>query len=763
MNKPGPLAFFSLAAGIMLGYYHAWLAAGMLLCSLFAAGLVYKPYARQIIFYLFILLAGIIYADISINDMPQSLPVRQAAGQTGIVLDFPMVEGEKSTFMLKTGNASAWEKKIRVVCYFKTDISRGDRICVKGIMKAPQPPGNPGEFNYPLYLAHQGIYYNLAVKKPGDLQLISREQGILKWVDAFRARGGKAARQSLPEQEAAILLGMLLGSREGIDENQYDAFQKTGIIHLFSVSGLHVGFLLLLVTWITNLLGLSKRSKFLSGVLILIIYGTMVAWPVCVLRSIIMGAIGLLAYYSGRTNSLLNAMAIAGIISLLINPASLFTISFQLTFLAAWGVVYIFPVLRSLPARKHWLWDLLLLPAAAELSVLPMIAYYFNIFTPASILTNILVAWLSGAAVILGFAAFFLAAFIPWLAALMLYPAGLMIELILWIVSWMQLLPGAYIWVKTPPVWSMLAYFSALIIFLQAVQHHSFRKYSQPAAAVIVLFFMLILIPAGFYNRGELEMHFIDVGQGDAILLKTPQGKFVLIDGGGSSFYDVGKNTLLPYLHRRGIRTLALAVNTHPDVDHLQGLLTLAANMPVKAFGLPADLAGSPDYNALGNITQSRWIPVLPLAAGQEIRLEKGLMIKVLQPAGHQYAKMNNNNQSVVLQVSYGSFSALLTGDIETEAMQSLLADRRLATTVIVKVPHHGSKGSMVKEFYRQVQPRLAVISVGRNNLYGHPWPGTLTMLQEEHIQTLRTDQAGAVIVRSDGQKIWVEPTRKVE
>ncbi len=553
---------------------------------------------------------------------------------------------------------------------------------------------------------------------------------------------------------------MLLGSREGIDEDQYDAFQKTGIIHLFSVSGLHVGFLLLLVGWISSLLGLNKRNKFISGVVILLIYGTMVAWPVCVMRSILMGILGLLAYYSGRANSILNAMAIAGIITLIINPASLFTISFQLTFLATWGVVYIFPILREILPVKGWGWDLILLPLAAELAVLPLIAYYFNILTPVSILTNILVSYLSGAAVILGFIAFFLATVAPFLAPLVLYPAGLFIELILWIVAWVQSLPGAYIWVATPPVWSLLLYFIALLIGLMAWRNHAYRQWQIPALGILIVFFTLLLLPASFYNRGYLELDFIDVGQGDAILLKTPQGKFLLIDGGGNSFYDVGRTTLLPYLHRRGIRELSLLLNTHPDSDHLQGIESVVEEISVRNIALPASLANCPAYKPLLKKAVRSRIPVLSLQAGQEINLEKGLRIQVLHPGEQNFMK-NNNNHSVVLRISYGDFSALLTGDIEAEAMRSLLENRQITAATLVKVPHHGSKGSLLTEFYQQVQPRYAIISVGSNNLFGHPHPSVLAMLKQQNIKILRTDQAGAIIVRSDGKKMIIKPSRE--
>ncbi|NLV22825.1 MAG: DNA internalization-related competence protein ComEC/Rec2 [Syntrophomonadaceae bacterium] len=758
MNKLWPLAFFSMAAGIILAYYELGVIAICLMTLLLGSAVICKRYSGHFFICMLLLLAGFIYAQLRIPDMPASLPDVQGFSCSGRVQDFPTVEQEKTTFIIKADRNSRWEKKIRVVCYFEVDLSRGDCVALNGVLKPPRRPGNPGEFDYPLYLSHNGIYYNLSIKNSSDLQVTARNQGALKWLDEFRARGETLAKENLPPHEAAILLGMLLGTREGIDEDQYKTFQKTGIIHLFSVSGLHVGFLLLLVGWIVSLLGLSKGKRFLVGTAVLLLYGTMIAWPVCVIRSIFMGILGLAAYYFGRKNDMMNALAIAGVFNLLIDPAALFTISFQLTFLATWGLIFIFPRLREVFPYKGWIWDLIWLPLAAELAVLPMIAYYFNILTPVSIITNILVSYISGAAVIIGFIALFLAPFIPFLATLFLYPAGFCTEVILFIVNWVQYLPGGYIWVATPGVILIVLYYAGIVAGVYALGPRPYRQLVYPAAGVMLLFIVVLLIPAGFYNRGMLEVDFIDVGQGDAILIKTPQGKFILLDGGGSNFYDVGDTTVLPYLHRRGIRSLRMIINSHPDNDHLQGLESVAKETPVGLIAVPQNLLDAEEYRPLKQTAQRRKIPWHGLSAGQEIKLEEGVSIKILHPGGDAYKQNNCNNQSVVLRISYQKFSLLLTGDIEKEAMQSLLDQGFITATTVVKVPHHGSKGSLVPEFYDRLNARYAIISVGSNNLFGHPNPAILSMLKQANTKILRTDQNGAVIILTDGRQLQIRP-----
>jgi len=762
MNKSWPLSFLSFACGIGLGYYKAWPVLLLIIIMLFLTAAFKRDYRPQILLITTVIVAGTTYYNFFTLDVPIELPTVKAAEYTGKVKDFPAFDGQKTSFILQTKETSPYEKKIRVVCLFKSDVGRGDLIKLQGDLKPPRKPGNPGEFDYPAYLNQQGIYYNLTVKKSSELSLINSESGVLKWVDLFRYRAEQLTQQVLPAQESSVLLGMLLGGREGMEEEQYTDFQKTGIVHLFSVGGLHVGFLLVLVAWLTSLARVSRRGKIIAGIAVLLVYGTMVAWPSPVIRAVSMGILGLVAYYSGRENSMLNALAISGVVILLINPASLVNLSFQLTILATWGLVYLFPFLRDRFPYKGWAWDMVLIPICAELAVLPLVAYHFNLLSPISILTNILITYLSGGAVILGFIAFFLASIVPSLAALFLYPAGLFIEVILFIVRWAKLVPGAFIWVATPAIGMVILYYAALSIGILSFRKNSYRRYFVPAIALILIFIVSLLVPARYYDRGVLEIVFIDVGQGDAVLLKSPRGKFVLVDGGGSQLYDVGSKTVLPYLHRRGIRYLDMVVNTHPDIDHLKGLESVVGEIQAAYLGLPESIINCKEYQKLKGFAADKSIPIVPLRTGQLINLEEDIEIKVLHPDCKSYSGNQFNQESVVLQVEYGDFSAILSGDIPAEVMPEVLNEAEIPT-ILVKVPHHGSKGSLCPGFYQKLRPRYAVISVAENNPFGHPHQSVLDVLAREGIKVLRTDQDGAVVVRSDGAEFTISGTKSEE
>lgn len=760
MCKTWPLTLVGFAGGTAMAYCQLWLLLLLIIVLLLTCAALYPQHRPRTWLVMITIVLGAGYYNWVSPPPPAALPVQAGMELAGTIQDIPYYNGENTSFTLKCEVPAPYREKIRVVCLYQCQYQRGDTIKLEGDLKPPPKPGNPGEFDYSSYLAYQGIYYNLTVKAAGQAGLIKPAAGPIKWIDSFRSRAELLTRESLSQPEAAVLLGMLLGGRAGMEEEQYTDFQKTGIVHLFSVGGLHVGFLLLLTAWLCSLAGFGHRGKFWVGVCFLLVYGTMVAWPPPVIRAVLMGILGLLAYYSGRENSLLNALAISGLVILLINPANLFNLSFQLTLLATWGLVYLFPLLRERLPFKGWGWDMILIPITAELAVLPLVAYYFNLFTPISIFTNILTTYLAGGAVILGFMAFLLAFFLPSLAALFLFPAGLLIEGILFVVQWTKSIPGAYVWVAAPAAGMIVLYFIAMWAATEALKKQARRRYMLWSGTLGLIFFTSLLLPASFYNRGCLEIVFIDVGQGDAALLKTPQGRFILVDGGGSQFYDVGAKKVLPYLHYRGIRSLDMIINTHPDIDHMQGLESVAEEMNVNCLVLPASIADSEEYLPLRTTAAYKHMPVYTVVSGQQLDLEEGLEIKVLNPPDKIYEGQDFNRESIVLQVKYRDFSALLTGDLPAETMPQLLEEVDLPI-FLVKVPHHGSKGSLWPDFYRKLKPHYAVISVGENNPFGHPNAGVLETLAREEIKVLRTDRDGAIVVRSDGRNLTISRTKK--
>lgn len=751
--------FFSIA--IVLASNQLWILAFLLVTTLLLFGVYSRSYSREALTGVVVIAAGLLYFSLLTTPAPEHLQEIKPAQVEGIVKDYPRYDGKKTTFAIRTDSKNRYSRNLQVYCNFAVHLQKGDKVEIKGSLKQPARAGNPGEFDYRKYLAKNGIYYIFSVKEEKDLSISRPASGFQGWINSYSYNSQKLIKEVLPPDEAAILLGMLLGIIEGIDSSEYSDYQKTGVVHIFSVSGLHVGFLLLLCAWACSLLGLSRKMRVISGIILLLIYATLVGWPVPVIRSVIMGSIGLIAFYSGRDNRMLNSLGLAGIVILLINPHSLLQITFQLSFAAAWGLVYLFPLLRTkLNYSSRW-GDLLLVPVCAQLAVLPLTAYHFHLFSPLALLANIPITYLSGGAVILGFLSLLTGGLLPGLSAIFLYPAGLCIDLIRVVNELVVNIPGSYLRVVAPGVALIVLYYAGLLLLIYAytatgTATGNKRSSSVRAAGLIMIavFVTVICLPGSVYNRGKLEVTFIDVGQGDSILIKTPRGKFILVDGGGSDFSDPGTRKVLPYLYYRGVRELYLAINTHPDTDHLQGLESVLQEIPARYIAIPETMVEAEEYRNLRKIANAGKMPIIPLTGGETVYTGEKMNIRVLHPQKKVKSLDNANEESLVLDIRYDSFSTLLTGDIGLKSMEELIKKKQLKPGTVLKIPHHGSKYSLLPSFYEESNPQWAVISVGENNLFGHPHPLILEALEKQHIKVIRTDIDGAITFCSDGKRV---------
>lgn len=767
MNQPNLLALLGLAVGIVLADKWTgplwWAGAGLGLVVLAC----YKKW-RETLIVLIALTTGFLYWGMRAPESPPSMRVQPQTEITGVVLDYPRITSERTSFDLRCEEAPRGVKKVRVVGYFSTRIDRGDILHIRGQLKEVREPGNPGEFDYRRFLARRGIYYTLTVKKPEHIQVLGEDRSWWQQLVVLsREKGMAAIEETLPAHEAALLKGMVLGESSGIDPEEYRDFQKTGLAHILAVSGLNVGFVMLLAVWLAALLRITGRGRLVLAAAFVFVYGCLAGWPVSLLRAALMAWLGLLAYYAGREKNPVNALAVAGTLMLIINPGWLFEISFQLSFLATWGLVYLFPVLREKLPGTGWLKDLILIPLTAQITTLPVIIYYFNLLSLSSLVANILGTYLVGAAIILGLCGLLVGMVSVSLAGVFLLPAGLATGLIIVITSWLAKLPGSCLWVAQPSGWAVALFYAGVVSLVKGLTGFS-RRQVIAGSAIISFFLVLVLIPAGWKDRGRLHVTFLDVGQGDAVLIKTPQGRFVLVDGGGSRFWDVGNRVVLPLLQRQGIRKLDLLVVTHPDIDHIGGVIPVLNEMPVSYLGVSNTTYPGAAYREIDRIRSEQGLPIIELSRGHRINLEPGLTLEILHPpkearqAGQDSGE-SSNNDSVVMRVGYGRISFLLTGDIEREVMDELVEEGMVEKSTVVKVPHHGSRGSLSPAFYEAASPQMAVVSVGETNIFGHPAPETLDLLHEINIKIYRTDHQGAITLVTDGQDLWVRTVKTAQ
>ncbi|MGE5417170.1 MAG: DNA internalization-related competence protein ComEC/Rec2 [Acidobacteriota bacterium] len=734
-----------LASGIAIAEWGDMIWLAFLIASGILLFLYYRDHKHFL--WLAIALLGFIYWS-WLHPLPPDLADRHYFQSNAIIIDDPVVIDGQLHFTIETSD----NVKLKAICRFTMHIEKYDRIAISGSLRRIKGPSNPGDFDFREYFAHRGIFYNLSVKRPGEIKVIRSEANwYQRLLMAIIDESDRAIRGNMDESTAVLLEGMLFGFQGEISEEDLATFQKTGLVHIFSVSGFHVAFVVGIGVLAANTLRWRKRTRFLAVSSLIIFYGFLTGWPSPLVRSAIMAWLGLAAYYFGREDDLLTSLSLSGFLILLYNPANLFEISFQLSFLATWGIVYLYPRWQEMAGTEGKWKQILMASLSPQLATLPLAAYYFNLISLISVIANFLLAGLAGAAVFVGFIGIFAAQFNQFLASLCMIPAGFLTKLITLGAGYLAQIPSSYLWVAKPNIIIVILTYASLLLILWNTPI-SQKLRNAAGVAFLTIFLVSILIPGQLRDWGAMKVVFLDVGQGDCIYIKTPQGYSILVDGGGSDFYDVGQNTVLPFLHREGIRELDVVIVSHPHVDHIKGLVPVLKQCPVHTI-----IAGAEAFSDIppGNHQ------TITVSGLQNITLPDGTNIQTWTP---ETSTEDDNETSLLTRIELGDISLLLTGDAGQKELEQLLLIpelRRPAT--IYKAPHHGSKYAWSEAFFAHIKPVYSVIQVGANNPFGHPNAQVLQNMHKFGSEIYRTDQNGAVTFISDGLDLKVETTKTDE
>ena len=654
----------------------------------------------------------------------------------------------------------------------------GDGIQLTGSISELHDYGNPGRMNTVMSNKAKGICCRAMISKYSLVIEPRQEHSLARLAEQVRNKYEAYMAQAMPKQDAAAIFAMLFGGYQGIRPELLEAFTVTGIVHILSVSGSHITLMAGTANIVGRFLHMSPRATAALATGVILVYSLLAGAIPPVIRSSLMGILTLLALTAGRERDAQHILGLVALGLLLYSPLWLFDISFQLSFGATAGLLYLAPPLREILRNKLpvFVADSLAVTIGAQLSVLPIIAWYFNVLSLSSLLANLLIAPIVEWIIVAGLLAGLLASLVPMAGKVVFLLASVVLGLVYELSRWVAALPGSQIYMPTFSWWGGILYYMGLGWLIIDGEHRKRlmscvgmgRKLrdSKGRQAVFLLGVLAVVFCCWqmWCNNKEMQVHFIDVGQGDSALVITPHGRAFMVDTGGvrEGRYDIGSRVDVPYLLHYGVQKLDYIFLTHAHDDHAGGVKGILTKIPVGAIGIGHEGAG--DYLqtfGTGEIGKIKKL-LVPLQEGSSIELD-GVRIDMLyspesRKVQESQLQATGNEFSNLIRVSYGEASFLFTGDLVAEQEQQVLANGTNVASTVLKVGHHGSRTSSSQEFLTAVNPGWAVISCGYNNSFGHPHKEILNRLTScTKAEILRTDQQGAIVFRTDGKSIKVE------
>jgi len=546
----------------------------------------------------------------------------------------------------------------------------------------------------------------------------------------------------LEASAAGLIEGMVLGDYRELGARDLKAFRLTGLIHLCAASGLNLAILAGFIVWLGRRSRLSHRAILLLQAPVLIVYALAVGLSVPIIRATVVVLLAATAYFLGRDFDLLPAMGMAMLYLLWSDPGAAAGVSFQLCFAAAAGMVLFYrPLAGLMRAGRSKIVALLAATLAAQLAVGPILLYHFGEVSILATLSNILVLPLVPAVMALAMLSSLLGAIGMPLAGSFMRAAGLLAQGILVVARTLARPSWSSLRIYPLPLLWMALYYPALTAALLA--RGRLRRLGRAALAVMLaaaLVFGIALPVRPLGADGGMRITFIDVGQGDAILLQAPSGATVLVDGG------MEDRVLAADLRSRGVRYIDAVVVSHPDADHIGGLDGALDNCEVAMLVHPATKETGQAGMLLAR-AEEMGAEVRTMRAGDHLQLGE-IGLSAYGPPQEVPEGVSTNEYSLVIRAQGPGFSMLLAGDIEEEGEEMLMSCAEDLACDILKVPHHGGFSEENDELFELVDPSIAVISVGAENPFGHPSMATIKALQRGGCSVYRTDQCGDIVIR---------------
>jgi len=716
-------------------------------------------------------------------------------------------------FLEDKGEAFAVKGRIRLTVSGDTpNLSTGDRIGFLARIKSIRNFSNPGGFDYQRYMAFKKVWGSAYVSAD-KLTIIEKNahKGVWAIISDARHLMSDLIDQVGDKEQQGVLKALIVGDRSAISPELRTSFNRVGAGHLLAISGLHIGIIatasFLFFKWILShfrfflLHAWTKKGAVFLSIVPVLVYGLLSGMSPSTQRAVIMVIVFLMAFLVEREHDLINTLAIAAMIILIVHPPSVFSISFQFSFAAVLAIIYgisrlspIWPSSQNRTQKQIWskaaikLYYFFMTSFFAVIGTLPLVMRYFNQVSLVGLPANIIFIPLIGFVVVpLGIMAVCLYPLTVTGALVCLKAGSAVLEYVIKIINLISGWTFAAIKTVTPNYLEIFCFYILFWVLLNLKsdqvgnplaiskdrRNQSKNSVQKPMVIVGLLTVLIFSVNMAYwlyqrYWHDDLRVTMIDVGHGNAALLELPYGRTMLVDGGGFSdnrVFDVGASIVAPFLWQKKIRSVDTLVLSHANSDHLNGLIYIAENFHVKHVWINHEAADTFGYRLFMETIKKNNIqmPAYHKIAG--VHNINGVHIDILYPQEDFIEKRktetwrNLDNNSLILRASLKDVSFLFPGDIKARAeyeLVSTLGDKLRSSVLLA--PHHGSKTSSSERFLEKVKPEVVVISSRYKSRFGFPHPSVLKRYQDMGCRVIETAHNGAVSMRTDGQTLTIRP-----
>lgn len=663
---------------------------------------------------------------------------------TAVVIKGPS-EGEynyKYTVKARTGKYKNKKFIVYINKKNKKLLEYGDLIKIKGEYSAPEVARNYKGFDYSQYLKTLNIYGTIKVE---ESKIINKNQlsPILISINNIKEKMIDNANRNMPKRTANLLLGILIGERDNIQEDIIESFRTANLSHILAVSGAHTSYIILGITYLISKSKTPKRIGYIITIINLLIFIIITGASYSVVRACIMAIVVIGAKICYRKENFFTSICISLIIILIQNPFAINDIGLKLSFMGTAGIVIFNKSITNFFIKlkiKQKIAEALSVTFSAQLMIMPITILNFNTISLTFFISNILASPLLGIIIIFGFISIFISSILNPISKVLFLILHIFLELLILVSKVTEKIPGSSILVKTPNILFAIVYYILILFFnyFFVIKQNPTRRFHKKIIKIItiknikngfkviavVFLIMLLLTRIVRIINPTLKIYFIDVGQGDSTLIVTPKNKKILIDGGEGK-----TNVLFQYLLDRRINKIDYIIISHFDSDHCNGLIEIIEKMRVENIVMSKQSKESEEYKKILEIIKQKNIKVSSVKAEDKIIIEKNLYTKILNPA-EKFEFQDLNNNAIVAKLVYKNFSMLFTGDIEKAEENLAKKYKNELKSTILKVAHHGSKTSTSEGFLKYVEPQIALIGVGENNKFGHPNQITIEKLK---------------------------------